>query len=122
MFWDVIERIQDYVRMTVRPALRGLFSSKSFFISMLLAVFVLQTLLCVICFAGVNNTKNQNALLETCTSYIAGLNVDAREALAEQVKVLMNSAGIFAGALIICWLCAVTVYYRLATASSERNR
>lgn len=122
MFWDVIERIQDYFRMTVRPALRSLFSSKSFFISMLLAVFVLQTLLCVICFAGVNNTKNQNALLEACTSYIAGLNVDAREALAEQVKVLMNSAGIFTGALIIWWLCAVTVYYRLATASAERNR
>lgn len=122
MLWDVIERIQDYFQMTVRPALRSLFSSKSFFVSMLLAVFVLQTLLCVICFAGVNNTRNQNALLEACTSYIAGLNMDAREALAEQVKVLMNSAGIFAGALLIWWLCAVTVYYRLATASAERNR
>lgn len=122
MFWDVIERIQDYINMSLRPALRSLFSSKSFFVSMLLAVFVLQTLLCVICFAGVNNTQNQSELLEAYSSYIAGLNENARQELAEQVKVLMNSAGIFTGALVIWWLCAVTVYYRIATASAERNR
>ena len=61
MFWDLWEYVTNMFRTTIFPALKNLFSSKKFFASMLIAIFVLQTLLCVICIAGINNIIEQNA-------------------------------------------------------------
>ena len=55
MFWDLWEYVANIFENTVFPAIRNLFSSKKFFVSMLIAIFVLQTLLCIICIAGINN-------------------------------------------------------------------
>lgn len=124
MFWDVWEYFVNIFKNTVFPALKNLFSSKRFFASMFIAIFVLQTLLCVICIAGINNVVEQNAILDACSVYIAAntgkYTGDAE--LAEQVEVISGSVGIFFGALFIWWICAMTVYYRMAAASSERNR
>ena len=124
MLGDLWEYLIDFFNMTIKPALRNLFSSKKFFISMLLAIFVLQALLCVICIAGINNVVEQNDILEACAIYIAAntgeYTGDAE--LLQQVEVISGSAGIFAGALCIWWLCAMTIYYRMAAASAERNK
>ena len=124
MFWDLWEYVTNMFRTTIFPALKNLFSSKKFFASMLIAIFVLQTLLCVICIAGINNIIEQNTILDACSMYISAhtgkYTGDAE--LADQVEVISGSLGIFLGALCIWWICAMTIYYRIAAASSERNR
>lgn len=124
MFWDIWEYASGVFKNTVAPALKNLFSSKRFFASMFIAIFVLQTLLCVICIAGINNVIEQNAILDACSMYIAANTgkYTGNAELVEQVEVVSGSVGIFLGALCIWWICAITVYYRMAAASSERNR
>lgn len=117
MFWDVWEAIVDWFKFTLKPALKNLFSSKKNFVGMFLAVFLLQTLLCIICIAGVSNIISQNELLNDVERYIT-----EDEELLWAVEVIANSTMILIGALCIWVICALTVYWKMTVAAADRSR
>lgn len=117
MLWDVWEAFVDWVKLTLTPALKNLFSSKKNFIGMFLAVLILQTLLCVICIAGVSNIVGQNALLNDVEKYVAHDNE-----LKWAVEVISNSTMILIGALCIWAVCAITLYWKMTVAAADRSR
>lgn len=123
MFWDVWESFLDLFDLTIHPSLKNLFSSKKNFIGMFLAVFILETLLSVICIAGVDNINEQREIVRNYTAYTEKIS-DAEEKteLDKNIEVILNSTGILTGALAIWWLSAITVYWKMTTSAAERNK
>ncbi len=123
LFWDVWESFHDLLDLTIRPSLKNLFSSRKNFIGMFLAVFFLETLLSVICIAGVDNIREQKEIVQNYTAYTEKVKDESEKTeLDKNIEVILNSSGILAGALAIWWLSAITVYWKMTTSAAERNK
>ncbi len=127
MLWEIANDIRKYVRMTVLPAMRSLFSSFRALAGILLVMLVLQTLLSVICIFGVQNIRNAQTVLSEFKAELAGISDAVASAegsfiTSDAFKTALSSTSILIGALVIWGICAVTVYSKVSAASAERDK
>ena len=127
MFWEIANDIKRRVKMTIVPALRNLFSSTRSLIGLFLVMLIMQVLLSVICVFGIDNIKNQQAVLgefEQVTETMAQT-IKYQEGsfiTSDSFKTAMSSSSVFVGALIIWGICAVSVYQKVMFASADRDK
>ncbi len=127
MLWEIANDIRKYVRMTVIPAMRSLFSSFRALAGIMLVMLVLQTLLSVICIFGVQNIKNAQTVLSEFKFELAGISdavtTDTGSFItSDEFKTALSATSILIGALVIWGICAVTVYSKVSAASAERDK
>ncbi len=127
LLWEIANDIRKYVRMTVLPAMRSLFSSFRALAGIMLVMLVLQTLLSVICIFGVQNIKNAQTVLSEFKAELAGISDAVASAegsfiTSDAFKTALSSTSILIGALVIWGICAVTVYSKVSTSSAERDK
>ncbi|MBO5415755.1 MAG: hypothetical protein J6A83_03920 [Clostridia bacterium] len=131
--------------MTIRPAMKNLFSSKKSAIGMLCVMLILQTLLSVICITGVENIKTQNNILKDHNANLALYSeseekteapvTDASDSeltdsaasdegrlVPSEVNSALNGIPIFGGFLCLWIITAIIVYQRISSASADRDK
>ena len=127
MFWEICEGIRKYVKMTLIPSMRNLFSSIRSLIGMFIVMLILQMLLSVICIFGIENIKNSQAVLTDFNQALSGIS-DSIEGnvgsfiTSDTFTTALSSTSIFIGALILWGICAITVYQKVTFASADRDK
>ncbi len=143
MLWEIKEYFRKLFSMTIRPAMKNLFSSKKSAVGMLCAMLILQTLLSVICITGVENIATQRDILNDHNANLASYEESAEEEttvsentdsnsgtaaseegrlLSSEVSAALSGAPIFAGFLSLWVITAVIVYQRISSASADRDK
>lgn len=146
MFWEIKEYFRKLFSMTIRPAMKNLFSSKKSALGMLCVMLILQMLLSVICITGVENIATQRDILEdhnadlakyeninesdepdaaTSTDYTSDESASGsgtERLMSSEVSAALSGVPIFAGFLSLWTITAIIVYQRLSSASADRDK
>ncbi len=127
MLWELFDDIKSYIKMTLIPSLRNLFSSVRALAGMLLVMLVLQLLLSVICIFGIENIKNQQAVLENFQAVLNSQNDIVKSAggsflTSNSARAYISSSSVFLGALCLWALCAAAVYAKVTFAAADRDK
>ncbi len=106
MLWEIADDIKKYVKMTLIPAIRNLFSSARSLVGMLLVMVILQMLLSVICIFVIENIKNQQTVLkdfQVTLATVSDIIEDAQGSFmtSDTFVTALNSTSIFIGALVM---------------------
>lgn len=127
MFWEIGNDIRKYIKMTLIPSMRNIFSSVRSLLGMFTVMLILQILLSVICIFGIENIKNQQAVLSDFNQSLASITdiitTDSGSFMtSDTFKTALSSTSIFIGAIIIWGICAITAYQKITFAAADRDK